>query len=65
MSSAQPSGSRSRSRRRGRRRPRKDRGPRSSTPTGETAARDTAKPEADKLPPKKVFIYTYTIRKGG
>jgi hypothetical protein len=65
MSNAQPSGSRSRSRRRGRRRPRKGRGPRSSTPTGGTAARDTAKPEAEELPPKKVFIYTYTIRKGG
>jgi len=64
MSSAQPSGSRSRSKRRGRRRPRKGRGSRSST-KGETAVRDAAKPEADKLPPKKVFIYTYTIRKGG
>jgi hypothetical protein len=65
MNSAGLSGSRSRSRRRDRRLPWKHRRSRSTTAVGETPARDTAKPKAEALPSKKVFIYTYTIRKDG
>lgn len=61
MSDAGRSGSRFRYKRRGRRRSRRNRGPRFSVP----AAGAAAKEKAEESPPKKVFIYTYTIRKSG
>lgn len=65
MSNSKPSGGRFKSRRRGRRRPRQSRRAKSPTPKEKTASRNPAKPQIEELPLKKVFIYTYTIRKGG
>lgn len=65
MSNVEPSGGRSRPRRRGRRRSRQNREPQSFPSKGEATAKDEATSDIEQLPPKKVFIYTYTIYKGG
>jgi len=65
MSKAGPSENRSRSSRRGRRRPRRNRGAKPAVPQVEVATKEKATLEAENPPPRKVFIYTYTIRKGG
>ena len=65
MSNAESSGSRPRSRRREGRRSRKRRGARSPALAESTASKGAVQQEAKELPLKKVFIYTYTIRKIG
>ncbi len=65
MNKAGPSENRSRPRRRGRRRPRRNRGSKPAVSQVEVAAKEKATLETENPPPRKVFIYTYTIRKGG
>jgi hypothetical protein len=65
MSNSEQSGGKSKSRRRVKRRPRRNRKPGSFTPKGGKTSGDSAKPRTEESPSKKVFIYTYTIRKGG
>lgn len=65
MSNSEQSADRSKSRRRGRRRPRRNRARQASTPEGRAVSKSPAEPQAEESPPKRVFIYTYTIRKSG
>lgn len=65
MNDSGQSGGRSGRRRRGRRRPRRSRGAQPSASQEEMSPQALAESQTEESPSKNVFIYTYTIRKGG
>lgn len=68
MSHSEQPGGRPRSKRRGRRRPRATPKPQVSTPGDQDdggVSGDAPKSQTGESPAKKVFIYTYTVYKGG
>ena len=65
MSNSGQAGGRSKSKRRGRRRPKRNKRSRPYASREGTASRGSIESQAEESSSKKVFIYTYTIRKGG